>query len=111
MVFYRCTYIHRSGKICNRGCYHPEGYFIHRNSPSQVFCKECGKLSYSAYGYCDDHARKHRKREQYHRKKDGRLSFNRDTGQLGQLGHNIKEQVKSKKEALLPYQNPSQFPS
>ena len=69
MVFYRCTYIHRSGKICNRGCYHPEICFIHRNSPSQVFCKECGKLSYSRYGYCDDHARKHRKREQYHRKR------------------------------------------
>ena len=48
---------------------HPKGCHIHRNSPSQVFCKECGKLSYSGYGYCDDHARKHRKREQYHRKR------------------------------------------
>ena len=69
MVFYRCTYIHRSGKICNRGCYHPEGCYIHRNSPSQVFCKECGKLSYSGYEYCNDHARKYRKREQYHQKR------------------------------------------
>ncbi|CAB4384094.1 unnamed protein product [Rhizophagus irregularis] len=38
-------------------------------STGVVFCKECGKLSYSGYGYCDDHARKHRKREQYHRKR------------------------------------------
>ena len=28
-------------------------------------------------------------------------------GQLGQLGHNIKEQVKMKKEAILSYRNPS----
>ncbi|CAG8690429.1 10828_t:CDS:2 [Funneliformis caledonium] len=29
------------------------------------------------------------------------------TEQLGQLRHNINEQVKLKKEALLPYRNPS----
>ena len=69
MVFYRCTYIHKSGKICNRGCYHPKGCYIHRNSPSQVPCNECGELTYGRYGFCDIHARKHRKKEQYHRKK------------------------------------------
>jgi hypothetical protein len=68
MVFYQYTYIHRNGKICNWGCYHPKGFYVHRNSPPQVFCKEYGKLSYSGYEYCDEHARKYRKREQYHRK-------------------------------------------
>jgi hypothetical protein len=76
MVFYRCTYIHRSGEICNRGCYHPKGCHIHRNSPSQVPCNEygCKKITYSGYGFCDIHARKHRKMEQYYRKKQAELA-------------------------------------
>ena len=35
----------------------------------RVPCKECGKLTFSKYGACDIHARKHRKMEQYYRKK------------------------------------------
>jgi len=69
MAFYRCSYILRSAEVCNRECYHPKGCHNHRNSPSQVPCKECGKSTYSKYEICDDHARKHRKKEQYHRKK------------------------------------------
>ena len=69
MAFYRCSYILRSGEVCNRRCYHPKGCYNHRNSPPQVPCKECGKSTYSKYGICDDHAEKQRKKEQYHRKK------------------------------------------
>jgi hypothetical protein len=74
MALYRCTYILRSGEVCNRGCNHPKGCHIHRNSPSQVLCKECDKLTYSKYGICENHAGKHRKREQYHRKKLARIA-------------------------------------
>ena len=61
MVFYRCTYIHRSGKICNRECYHPKGCYVHHNSPPQVFCKEYRKLSYFGYEYYNEYARKQTK--------------------------------------------------
>lgn len=71
MVFYQCTYIHRSGEICNQECYHLKGYHIHRNSPSQVPCNEyrCNKLTYGRYGFCNIHTKKYHKREQYHQKK------------------------------------------
>ena len=69
MAFYRCSYILRTGEVCNRGCYHQKGCQIHQNSPSYVPCNECGKLTFSKYGTCDIHARKHRKMEQYYQKK------------------------------------------
>ena len=69
MAFYRCPYILRAGEVCNRGCYHPNGCHVHRNSPIRVPCKEYGELCYSKYDTCDIHARKHRKKEQYYRKK------------------------------------------
>src|ERR1044072_713523 len=69
MAFYQCPYILRSEKVCNRSCYREKGCPIHWNSPSCIPCKECGKLTYSKYGICDNHAGKHRKKEQYHRKK------------------------------------------
>ena len=71
MAFYRCPYILRNGKICNQGCYRPEGCKVHWNSPLRIPCKEygCVKLTYSDYGYCDSHAQKHRKREYKHQKK------------------------------------------
>jgi len=69
MAFYCCPYILRTGEVCNRGCYRPAGCQVHWNSPKRVPCKECGKLTFSKYGACDIHARKHRKMEQYYRKK------------------------------------------
>lgn len=74
MAFYRCSYILRSGEVCNRRCNNPKGCYIHRNSPPQVPCNECGKSTYSKYGICDNHAGKHRKKEQYHQKKQARIA-------------------------------------
>ena len=74
MAFYRFPYILRTGEVCNRGCFHPKGCQIHRNSPSYIPCIECGKRTYSEYGFCDLHARKHHKREQYHQKKQAKLA-------------------------------------
>jgi len=53
MAFYRCSYILRTGKVCNRGCYRPEGCKVHWDSPPRIPCKECGKLTYSGYDYCE----------------------------------------------------------
>ena len=71
MAFYRCPYILRTGEVCNRPCYHPNGCKVHRDSPIRYPCKEygCVKLTYSEYGYCDTHAQKHRRREYRHQKK------------------------------------------
>ncbi len=71
MGLYRCPYILRTGKVCGRGCNQPEGCKLHRNSPTRIPCKEygCGKLNYSKYGACRDHASKYRKREYYQQKK------------------------------------------
>jgi len=69
MAFYRCSYILRTGKVCNRGCYRPEGCKVHWDSPPRVPCKECGKLTYSGYDYCDTHADKYRRRDRYQLKK------------------------------------------
>ncbi|CAJ0825103.1 5586_t:CDS:2 [Entrophospora sp. SA101] len=58
MGFYRCPYILRTGKVCNEGCYRPEGCRVHWNSPTRVPCKECGKLTPSIFGVCRTHAGK-----------------------------------------------------
>ena len=63
--FYYCPYILRTGEVCNRPCYHPDGCKVYRNS-RQV---PCGKWTNSTYDYCDTHAKKHRSKEHYHRKK------------------------------------------
>lgn len=56
--FYYCPYILRTGEVCNRRCYDPDGCKVHRNS-RQVPCKEkeCGKWTNSTYDYCDTHAK------------------------------------------------------
>ncbi|RHZ76069.1 hypothetical protein Glove_207g7 [Diversispora epigaea] len=74
MGFYRCPYILRSGEVCDRGCYHPNGCKVHRNSPIRVPCKECGQLTYSSYEFCDTHADKYRRQDHYHRKKLEKLA-------------------------------------
>jgi hypothetical protein len=78
MAFYRCPYILRTGEVCNRGCYHPDGCYVHRDSPIRIPCKEygCSELNRSKYGYCDLHARKHRKKKQYHQKKLEKIAQN-----------------------------------
>ena len=78
MAFYRCSYILRSEEVCNRGCFHPKGCYNHRNSPSQVPCKECGKSTYSDYGYCDTHADKYRRRDRYQQKKLEKMAQGRE---------------------------------
>ncbi|RGB24773.1 hypothetical protein C1646_676110 [Rhizophagus diaphanus] len=75
MAFYRCPYILRTGEVCNRGCFHPKGCQIHQNSPSYMPCIVCGKRTYSEYGFCDPHARKHCKRGQYHQKKLAKMAL------------------------------------
>ena len=74
MAFYNCPYILRTGEVCNRRSYRPEGCKVHWNSPKQFPCKECGKLTNSGYGYCDPHAKKHRAMEQYHRKRLAKIA-------------------------------------
>jgi len=76
MAFYRCPYILRTGEVCGRACYHPNGCKVHRDSPIRYPCKEngCNKLTFSKYDTCDIHARKHRKKEQYYRKKLEKLA-------------------------------------
>ena len=59
MTFYRCPYILRTGEVCNRGYYHPDGCYVHWNSPTRVPCKDCGKLTFSKYDTCDIHVRKY----------------------------------------------------
>ena len=78
MAFYRCPYILRSGKVCDRGCYHPNGCKVHRNSPIRVPCKECGKSTYSDYGYCDTHADKYRRQDRYQQKKLEKMAQGRE---------------------------------
>jgi hypothetical protein len=73
MGLYNCPYILRNGEVCNRGCYRPEGCFIHYKSPERIPCEECGKLTFSKYKHCEEHAGKYRKREQYYRKKAEKL--------------------------------------
>jgi len=69
--FYRCPYILRSGAVCNKGCYHPDGCKVHRNSPKQVPCihSGCDKKTFSEYGACKKHSGKHRSRAFYQRQK------------------------------------------
>ena len=74
MAFYRCPYILRSGEICNRGSYRPEGCKVHWDSSVRRPCKECGKLTSSSIGYCDPHAKKHRTMADYYRKKLERMA-------------------------------------
>ena len=69
MGFYHCPYILRTGKVCNEGCYRPEGCRVHWNSPTRVPCKECGKLTSSKFGACRTHAGKYRFQVHYQRKK------------------------------------------
>nr|CAG8581562.1 4719_t:CDS:2 [Entrophospora candida] len=89
MAFYRCSYILRTDKECNRGCYHPKGCKVHRNAPPRVPCKECGKSTYSDYGFCDPHAKKHRRMAEYFRKK------------LEKLAESMPESMPEEKEALI----------
>ena len=69
MAFYRCEYILRTGEVCGRGSYRPEGCGYHWKSPQRIPCKECGKFTSSTYGMCEKHAGKHRNMNHYYRKK------------------------------------------
>ena len=73
--FYYCLYILRTGEVCNRRCYDPKGYKVHRNS-WQVPCKQsgCKEWTRGGYGFCDDHAKKHRAKKHYHQKKLAELA-------------------------------------
>ena len=69
--YYYCPYILRTGKVCNRKCFHPDGCKVHRNSPKQVPCIHpgCIKFTSSGYGACKKHSGKHRFRAFYQRQK------------------------------------------
>ena len=73
MAFYHCPYIHRTGKICGRNSYSPEGCYIHRKSPVCTPCRECGKLNKSKYNACDKHVGKYKSQENYYKKKQEEL--------------------------------------
>jgi len=74
MGFYRCPYILRTGEVCDRGCYRPEGCKVHWKSPLRLPCIECGKLTSSSFGACRNHAGKYRFRDHYYRKKLEKLT-------------------------------------
>jgi len=80
---YPCEYVHpRSGRSCTRGSYEPGRCHVHRKSPEWYLCPECGKLTCSKYGRCDEHAMKYRKRDQYNRKKlENIMNDNAETGE------------------------------
>ena len=69
--FYYCPYILRTGEVCNRRCYHPNGCKAHRDSPIQYPCIEpgCVKKTFSEYGACKKHSGKYRSRAFYQRQK------------------------------------------
>ena len=73
--FYYCPYILRTGEVCNQRCYDPNGCKVHRDS-RQVPCKQlgCEERTRSKYDFCDTHAKKHRSREHYHRKKLAKMA-------------------------------------
>ena len=80
--FYHCPYILRNGKVCNLGCYRPEGCTVHWDSPIKVPCKEpgCSELTRSDYGACRTHASKYRSQDHYQRKKLEKMA--RDTSEV-----------------------------
>ncbi|CAB4385136.1 unnamed protein product [Rhizophagus irregularis] len=73
--FYYCPYILRTGEVCNRRCYHPDGCKVHRNS-WQVPCKQpgCKEWTRGRYGFCDLHAKKLRANKRYHQQKLAELA-------------------------------------
>ena len=74
MGFYNCPKPLRTGEICNKGCYRPEGCNIHWKSPKRIPCKECGKLMASKYGVCRKHAGKYHSRDNYYKKKLAKMA-------------------------------------
>ncbi|CAB4385146.1 unnamed protein product [Rhizophagus irregularis] len=73
--FYYCPYILRTGEVCNRRCYHPDGCKVHRNS-WQVPCKQpgCKEWTRGGYGFCDPYAKKLRANKRYHQQKLAELA-------------------------------------
>jgi hypothetical protein len=69
--FYYCPYILRTGEVCNRRCYHPDGCKAHRNSLRQAPCIHlgCDKKTFSDYGTCKIHLDKYCSRAFYQRQK------------------------------------------
>ncbi len=63
--FYNCPYILRTGKIYNKGCYHPVGCKVYYNSPKQVLYIDCNKPTSSDYNACKKYLGKYRSREFY----------------------------------------------
>ena len=54
---YSCPYIFFSGKICGKPCVRSEGCHIHFNKRKRGPCTDCGKLTASASGRCQQHVR------------------------------------------------------
>ncbi len=46
---------------------------VHKNF-RQVSCKECNHMTRSKYGFCDEHAKKHKAKEYYNQKKLAKLT-------------------------------------
>ena len=69
--FYNCPYILRTGEMCNKGCYHPDGCKVYHNSSKQIPCihPRCDKLTYSDYSACKNHSGKYHSRAFYQQQK------------------------------------------
>ena len=78
MGFYYCPYILRTGKVCNKGCYRPEGCSIHWKAPNRVPCNVCGKLTSSKYNICRKHSGKYRSQDNYNKKKLVKMAQKRE---------------------------------
>ncbi|GET55021.1 hypothetical protein RIR_jg14945.t1 [Rhizophagus irregularis DAOM 181602=DAOM 197198] len=50
--FYRCPYILRSGTVCNKGCYHPDG----NRSRAFYQCQKLAKIQASDEEYSEEYS-------------------------------------------------------
>ena len=53
---YTCDYLLRTGIICGRTCYRPEGYYEHWKARKHFPCKVCNIPTSSEPGLCRKHA-------------------------------------------------------
>jgi hypothetical protein len=53
---YTCYHLLRSGKVCGRTCWRPEGCYEHWKARKRYPCKACGVPTSAKPGLCRDHS-------------------------------------------------------
>ncbi len=72
---YTCSYIHNSGKVCNRSRLRSEGCFLHWKAKKRVPCAICEKPTASSSGRCQDHIGGFYVAQHYQRLREKAISF------------------------------------